>query len=412
MSTEIQILKLFCDDRALWERYGPYFAQVKSLEREMKIIYTLIEDYYNKYSDTNSIKYNDLSMFYDLMYPASKGVMDNFHKEIINNFQDYDTNPELITDLLEQMMEQHYATKIINKLIPVMEGDKCGELIQLSGTLDEYTGKLKNPPKKPNYIEPVCLSIEDLVASQIDDSGMGWPFTALNQTIGGLRPKTLGIIYAYVDSGKTSLAMACCAKFASQLDGDDCICYCGNEEDAGRLNMRLTTAFTGMTKSQIKEAPQAAEELRSLNGFYRVKVFDNVRDFPTLFGVLDRHEPTILFMDQATKLAVSGKEEGTKAMTVRFNTLRDLSNDYNVATIGICQATGDCGNKQWIGLEDMYESRVAIQGELDYAIGVGRVVDKPELENTRFINIPKNKFGDSAKFRVTFNRYLCQWEEQ
>lgn len=413
MAIEIQILKLFCDNRDTWQKYGNYFSQTKTLDREIKVIYNLISKYYEKYENISEINYQDLILFYDVIYPSSKSVMDNFHKEIINNLRDYDVNPDLITDLLEQMMERHYATRIINTLIPVMEGDEVGKLVSMGDYLSEYESKMKCPPELKDNLDPICLSVDDLVNTQIDDSGISWPLESINRTYGGIRQKTHGVIYAYVDSGKTSFAVACAAKFASQLTGDECICYCGNEEDAGRLNLRLTIAFTNMMKHDIVENPQKTEELRSANGFYRVKTFEGVRDFKRLSDILKKHEPTILFMDQATKIEVSGKEEGTKAMTARFNMLRDMATDYDCAIIGVCQATGDCEDKKWIRLSDMYESRVAIQGELDFAIGIGRVISKPELEDYRYFNLTKNKLGDGdyARFTVTFDKYRCKWEE-
>jgi hypothetical protein len=54
-----------------------------------------------------------------------------------------------------------------------------------------------------------------------------------------------------------------------------------------------------------------------------------------------------------------------------------------------------------------------MQGELDYAIGIGRVVDDPTKEDLRFIHVSKNKLmdGSSCKFTTHFIKEKCEWHE-
>ena len=75
---------------------------------------------------------------------------------------------------------------------------------------------------------------------------------------------------------------------------------------------------------------------------------------------------------------------------------------YNTSIICLAQAVGEAENRKYLKLSDIYGSRVGIQGELDYAIGIGRTMDDLAYANVRFINIPKNKLneGDTAKFNV------------
>ena len=75
----------------------------------------------------------------------------------------------------------------------------------------------------------------------------------------------------------------------------------------------------------------------------------------------------------------------------------------------VSQGVGLAENTQWLKLSDIYGSRVAIQGALDYAIGIGRKIDDPVSEDLRFINIPKNKLhdGEGGKFVVNFSKQTC-----
>ena len=74
-----------------------------------------------------------------------------------------------------------------------------------------------------------------------------------------------------------------------------------------------------------------------------------------------------------------------------FKWYRKLAIQNDMAIIGVSQGIGSAENTKWLKLSDIYGSRVAIQGSLDYAIGIGRTIDDPTEEDLRFINIPKNK---------------------
>ena len=99
-----------------------------------------------------------------------------------------------------------------------------------------------------------------------------------------------------------------------------------------------------------------------------------------------------------------------KAIQKLFNAYRELAKTYDTTIIGVAQGRGECENKKYLELSDIYGSRVAIQGELDWALGIGRMLD-PAYADQRFINIPKNKLGENAKFVTTFDRHKCLWEE-
>jgi hypothetical protein len=90
-----------------------------------------------------------------------------------------------------------------------------------------------------------------------------------------------------------------------------------------------------------------------------------------------------------------------------------LAGTYNCAIIGVAQGVGDAERTKWLKLSDIYGSRVAIQGALDYALGIGRILDDPAQEDLRFINVPKNKLhdGHGAKFTTHFQRTICRFQE-
>jgi hypothetical protein len=89
-----------------------------------------------------------------------------------------------------------------------------------------------------------------------------------------------------------------------------------------------------------------------------------------------------------------------------------MAEQFNTAIITVEQGVGEAINREWLRLTDIYNSRVGLQGELDYAVGIGRKVDKPSQENIRFFHVSKNKLFDGAtiKFHTYFDKERCLWK--
>jgi hypothetical protein len=410
MGNEMNILSAFVVSRELFEKHGKHFESIDNLEREIKLIYSLIRDYYDKY-DSFSITEFDVRAFFNHQYPAIRDK-DLYHT-MLSNLYENEVNINLIHDILEQIMEQHYATKIINSLIPVMEGNQFGILTSIRDKVDAYINRLRNPPTNTE-LEPCELTLADLIAERELDGGLTWPLNLLNGTLGDLPRKTLGLIYAFVDSGKTSFSLNVASHFIKQLvDTGDVIVYAGNEESASRMSMRLTQSLLAQPRQWILDNVDEAETRRYELGFSRIKLFDSITDIHMIEALLDKWSPRVMFIDQATKVDAFSKEKEVNAVRKLFNKYRELAKYHNTSIIGITQGAGDAENKQWLKLSDIYGSRVGIQGELDYAIGIGRRIDDASKENLRYIHVPKNKLldGDGVKFTTYFGRHENCWRE-
>jgi hypothetical protein len=407
---ELSVLKLFCKNKKICEDYFPYVLENRSLDRDLRILFRLVKDFYEKYPESESIAEQDLNQFYDYQYPSSREKP--AFTELIMRVFALEPNEALIKDLLEQMIEKQHATQLINKLLPVMEGRQFGVMHHIKEDVDCFLGKLENPPVEYNALAPCAYSVEELIHHEINDVGLRWPLDALNYTIGGVRPGTLGVIFAYVDTGKTSFGVAAAANFCRQLiDTDECVVYAGNEESAMRLSLRITQAFLNCTRQDIKNDPVWAEEVRQSEGFGRIKILDNVGTMGQIIKIFEMHRPRVLFVDQGTKIETRVHDNEVRAAQQLFNFYRESAKKYNCSVICLAQAVGEAENKKWLRLSDIYGSRVAIQGELDYAIGIGRRVEDATTEMIRFFHVPKNKMleGESTKFPATFHKEKCLW---
>lgn len=416
MSSELAIIKLFCTDRTLFDTYYPYTKSLKNLERELKLVLRLVADFYNKY-DALAISHGDLLTFYDIQYPQNKDR--GIYRDIITGIFAVEANPAVASDLLEQVMEKHYASAIVSKLIPVVEGNKFGVLDTLEADVKEYVSKMRNPTMTTNALMPFEREVDELASLVYPEGGLNWICPTLMRTIGPCMRGTLGTIFAYVDSGKTSFGIANFVNFAQQLkDTSENIIYAGNEESASRLAFRMTQAMLKMTRQEIISDTHSASVIRSELGWSRIKLFDNISTTTQVSHLLKEYQPVLLFVDQGTKVHLDGGHGHTDSSEVSqlqflFNFYREAAKEHDTAIVILAQAVGEAENKRWLKLSDMYGSRVSIQGELDYAIGIGRIVDDPTKEDMRFIHVSKNKLmdGSPCKFSTHFTKEKCEWHE-
>jgi hypothetical protein len=412
MSIELGVLRAFCDNREVFNKHHSYLKSVENMEREIQLLFELVGMYYESY-DADSINVNELVEYYDLIYPSSREK--ELYYDTIHTAFSLEIKEELMQDMLDQLIEKHHATSMVNKLLPVIEGNKFGVLHELKTDIDNYINLLHNPPEELIVPEPCMLSLSELVKQEIDDTGIPWHLPGLTSLIGGVRTKTLGFIYAYTDAGKTSFSFAAMAAQAKLYHGtDEVICYAGNEESSARLRIRFIQALTHANKVEMKTNEAEVEAKAEARGLSVGRVFDEITTESQLIYILDEYHPKILYIDDATNMEVAFKRElkSTSYLEALFRWYRRLANRYDCAIIGVSQGTGDAEDKKWLKLSDIYGSRVAIQRALDYGIGIGRKVSDPSKEMQRYIHVPKNKLhdGEGGKFVVNFTKEICLWE--
>jgi hypothetical protein len=411
MSVELGLLKLFCanrDNEAV--NYG-YIDSLNNMERELSLLFNLVHNYYKEF-DKDSISHEELVAYYDLKYPMAKEKA--LHLELMAEAFASHVTDDLMKKHIDHLMEKHEAAQLVNKMIPVMEGEKYDILPAIRTDIDNFVDRMHNPPDDMAVPLPCELDVEELAAQEISDGGVPWHLPELTEIIGGCKRQTLGLIYAFVDSGKTSFGMAACASFAEYLkETEDIICYCGNEEAAHRIRMRLVGAMCGWTKRQVLERPKRANKIAEEGGLSRVKIFDNITSTTQIEVIIGQYRPHIMFVDQATNVEMGGRrEEGVQKLESLFRWFRKTATAHDIGLIGVAQAVGEAEDTKYLKLSDIYGSRVSIQGALDWACGIGRKVNNPIDDDLRYLNIPKNKLhdGEGGRMTVHFNKYISGWE--
>ena len=409
VSEQIIILRAFLDDRNMWDKYAPYVLGLKNLERPMYLLLGFIKQYYEKYPDATSITEPDLRVFlnsYDT-FDFSK----NHHQYLKDIYMYQIQNASLTFDVIEGCVEKHIGAKILDKTALILDSNKKQVLSTIQDDIDEYHAIIRMPPK--DMVE-YKLNLTELVRTEISTIGIPFINPTPNHVIRGMKEGQLGLITAYVDTGKTSYGVAnncSVANYLKSIKSERPTVYACNEEDVSRVALRHIQCMVNKSDAEIEIDQKLILPMIQSKGYDYIKFIDHVTNTRILEKILTKYNPRVIFIDQGTKLQMKGSiKEGVNALEELFNYYRDLAKRYRTTIICMAQGGDDCFEKKYPELRDLYGSKSAIQGELDWAISIGRDAEDAKYSGWRFFNITKNK-GDKSKYACRFDHKRCQFSE-
>jgi RecA-family ATPase len=221
----------------------------------------------------------------------------------------------------------------------------------------------------------------------------------------------LGHIFARPDAGKTSLALNELVYFAHQLDEDRPALYLNNEEGIERIKARAMSAMLSVTPQHIMENYDWAEDKWNRGHGERLKFIGGINHISKVVQKLERFSPRVIVIDQGPKVDTYGNLEGVQRLQVLYNQYRDLANEHDCSIITLGQADNNAENRKYLNLNNLDSSKVAIQGELDWCLGIGRV-NTEGFEEVRFLSNVKNKLtGRYGQGDVHFDIQCCRFND-
>jgi len=409
MSKENLILKAFIKERKLYETYAPYIIGLKNLDRNMSITLDFIKGFYDKYPKSITITESDFRLYlstadkYKFMQQNPTYIVDIYNTSI--------QNKSLTKDVIEACVEQHFMAHVLDKAALVLDNNQSGVLSTIQKDIDNFHSIIRHPPKE--MVEYV-LNLKELIKEEITTLGIPFCNAKPNEIIRGMRKGQLGLIYAYVDTGKTSYGVANLASIANYLEvnnNDRPVVYGGNEEDISRISLRTIQCMTNWNSREIELNQKLVQPILDKRGYNRIKFIDHVNTTTIIEKILDKYNPVVMFIDQGTNVKISGSnKEGVNALEEIFSTYRDLAKTYECTLVCMAQGGDDCFEKEYPTLRDIYGSKSAIQGALDWAISVGRNTTDLKYFNWRYFSINKNK-GDPGRYQCRFDSERCQFKQ-
>jgi len=216
---------------------------------------------------------------------------------------------------------------------------------------------------------------------------------------GGLLRATQTVVFAPTEVGKSLL---CIEITCGLLRDGRTVVYGGNEDPARSMLMRIYSNLSGMTKKEMQDNPQEAEEIAYAQGFDKL-VFLNLSPgtVPEIRRAVERYSPDVLIVDQMANLDSGNKLSKVEKNEYLATQFRSIAKKYDIANIMVHQASDSAYGKAMLDKNDLYYSNVGVQGQMDVMIGLGMTPDM-ERENKRMISLCKNKIsGDHSSFPIT-----------
>jgi hypothetical protein len=408
-SSEQIILKAFIDNREDFEKYGHYIIGLDNLDKSMDMMLNYIKQFYEKYPKVNNIPEPELRIYLSSHDTYNFAV--NNDSYIKNVYKTTLRNNSLKLDVIEHSVEKHFMSKIIDKVALVLDSNKAGILSTIQDDIDRYHNVIRNPPKE---MYEYVLDLKALIKEEIVGTGVPFVNPTPNNVIRGMKTGQLGLIYAYVDTGKTSYGVSnlcSAAQYLQSINSDRPVIYGCNEEAVHRVSLRAVQCMTNWSSEEIAHNEKQVDAIIKNKGFNRIKFIDHVTDMNIVEKVLLKYKPRVMFIDQGTKIKLPrSKAQGVDALEEIFNTLRNLAKLYECCIVSMAQGGDDCFGKKEPALRDIYGSKSAIQGELDWAISLGVDGSDVRYQNWRYFNITKNK-GDKQTYACRFDTKRCQFKE-
>lgn len=385
---ELDILNLFLKDKSNYDKYYNYIDN-NYLKLNYSLIYKLyniINIYYNKYTDKDSMSFEDLESLYVINYPFIKDVQREELALVMARLRSSNPNEEVILDLLKSHKIRAKANEIAAVAISVAEGRaEAEDLIREIESLQE--------DEQTEVVETfVTSNLEELYEKHVKENGLRWRLEYLNQSLGSLRPGDFGFIFARPETGKTTFLASEITHMAGQADGP--ILWINNEEQGGKVMLRCYQAALGCTVSKLFE-DRADSELK-----YKEITSDRIKiiDEPSITkerveSLCKVHKPSLVIFDQIDKLEGFKGDRRDLELGAIYKWARDLAKKY-CPVVGVCQADGTGEGQKWLTMSNVADAKTSKQAEADWILGIGKSHDTG-LTNIRFFNISKNKLlGD------------------
>lgn len=403
-------------ERDMYERYSEILVGLKNLAPDNKKIIKTIGEYFHRYPEKRTITVDELRSMFFVLNPISgtATVNDVFDKMASLKID----NPELVRDIINQFVEMHFmsrvsiiATEVLNGVRPTARDDIKGLLAELDSTLASSRNE-----EDIWYNE----SLDDILYRRKEGT-VAWGLPWLNQGLGPLRPGTLGHIFARPNVGKSSFAIFNSAFWACQwtlkekknkVEVPGRILYLQNEEHPENVRIRLLQCALGISEDQIKENTKLAQEQYEFKTGNRIIIKEEVNHIRKVEEYVSLAKPRVVFLDQGPKVEITGGREfsGPDRLQMLYNKYRELALKYQLIFITLGQAEGHVEGKKLLWQSNMDSSKTGIPGELDWALGIGKV-DTPGLEEHRWFNVAKTKLnGTGGHYEVRFDNNIVRFK--
>lgn len=396
-------LVFFLLNRDRFNKYYPYLKDLP-LEQETKNFLWTIREFFTEQKDVVSINVQEFLAYFTVKHPVLRKR--EGYTSFMESLGEIKISSKVLEENLNNFLEQCFASRAVEKLVEVLDGNKFGVIAELQDLINEFNLNKVRLNKQDKEIF-VTADLDELLHEEVYKPGLKWRLNCLNTDLGELRGGSLGHVFARVDTGKTSFMISEITNFATQLVDDEIILWCNNEEKGSKIKLRLYQALLGMTRDEMTNADAAElqKKFEELGG-NRIRIYDeaivSVEDIDKL---CNEYNVRVLVVDQGDKVKFSGSAEHKthERLKAAYGMFRELAKKYDMDVLTVGQASAEAEGVKWLRTDWMDSSKTGKPGELDYALGIGKWYKDVEegRDFLRNIAICKNKMNNGIHGRHT-----------
>lgn len=372
------------------EDYDKYCSLVKKHNTDNDIT-RIINNMGTYFKDTTALTVDwvGFSTYFFVKNPLIQDVKKTVFEAIFDNL-DKHPHTALKSTLIDTFLQRHHAERIGFMALEVAEGRRS-DLSDVQSELDTYmdiSGKAAEIGS-----EAVRDDLATLMKTVRHGTGLRWRLPALNESLGAIRKGNFILIGGRPDAGKTTLLASECTHMVKQLAAGERVLYFTNEEGGSVVKTRIISSLLGVDQDTLEGdiGRYWSEYVHELDSDPdKILVIDK----PTL-SVYDiewwlrAETPGLILIDQLRKVKGFDDLAGVNRLEKLFNQGREWSKEY-APVITVSQLDGNAENEMYPDMSRLYESKTAVQGEMDAIINIGRV-NGSSPSNARYLNVVKNK---------------------
>ena len=377
-------------NRDNYYRFKP-FIKDHAVPKETRLIIHDLDEYYTLNPSIDNVDIDKFrTWFLVLKHSRLKPEQADIYHEIFDNVNSILKSSTVLndSDIVESFIERDFATRIADLSLKVAEGDNALSLMECESLLDEYRSEAKRCVGHDESL------VDNDLTELFDDTlspGLNWSLNCLNKSLGPVRQGDLVVVGKLPEAGGTAFAISQACHMLQQMESDQHVLYFGNEEKGNALHKRVVYSLTNKNKDEVKrDIVKVADDYKTVHRGDDFKIFSaQGMTLHAIERIIKHYNPGLIVFDQLHKVNISDKEGTVQKIKKLFEEARIIASDY-APVIAVHQCDGTAYNSVYAGMEQLYMSRIGIQGEADAIITIG-VSTEPGNEKTRYINIPKNK---------------------
>lgn len=363
---------------------------------------TLLSDFgkfFKANPECNEIKSGPFTLWFNLRHKTLNDDQRTLYRKLLKQI-DKSVDPSIEAGLMERLVEANTASQLTSML----EGYEEGE-VNLTDALRDLNDYHQNQLVRKVRVPEVTEDIAELLEADEHNVGMHWRMTAIACACRALQGGDFVVLAARPDAGKTTCIASEITYMAPQVDklfpGEHrSIIWFNNEGPGKRIKRRIWQAALGKTISEMAALSRAGElhdayvaavgradiiRVFDIHDFYSHEVEDIIAAIPCALVVFDMVD-NIKFSGEVA----NGGQRTDQALEAMYQWGRVMGVKHDTAVIATSQVSAEGEGMAYPNMSMLKDSKTGKQGAADAIIILGKS-GSIELQNTRFIGIPKNK---------------------